>query len=245
MGDTSFRPTDDSSYKSQSDTRDSSLSQAGANEDGELKVDPREISSQQSNLQAGCVQGQYGQHQQPPQTRPESFNLGSLNTALPELSYQSYGHLPQRYAPAPVPSGSVYQMHNNPQYTGFHVPNPTNVPYPYPAQYQGVYLASSSGPQAAIGKQPYHQGFMQQQQPFGSPYYMQPSQYGHQSQTYPGIAQYGVRSNRPGEGRIPLQQRANEYLGAGPSGAGPGRSSSSTGKPTAHGQPQVITHWDW
>lgn len=220
MGDTSLRSTDDSSYKPE----DPSPSQSDPREDGQPGADPRGRYSQQSNLQIGYAQGQqYPPQQQPSQTRPEAFNLGSLNTALPDPSYQNYGPLPQRYAPAPSPSGPVYQMQNNTQYAAYHIPNPANVPYPYQAQYQGGYVTSSAGSQAAIGKQPYHQGFVQQQQPFGSPYYIQPSQYSHPNQIYPGMhqpAQYGVRGNRSGENRIPPQQRTNDYLG-------PVRSSST------------------
>jgi hypothetical protein len=171
------------------------------------------------------VSQQHAQH-----ARPDGFNMASIGNALPDLAYQSYGNVPpQRYPQGPASPGLVYQVQNIPQYTG--APNVSPSTATYGMQYQGQYPAMYAGNTAqhlqAPGAQFYHsQGFVGQPQQQGSPYLVQPNQYGPQGQMYTGSpSPYGMRSSFSGDSRLLGQQRSNEYLGA--SASGPtGRSSS-------------------
>jgi hypothetical protein len=226
MGDSVSRPTD----SFQPFGRDASVSQEGQFADGDIRKGAPEISSQQSTSQTGYVQGQqYPSHYQPVHARPESFNLSQLTTALPDVSYQNYGHLQQRY-PSTSPSGLAYQTQNSPQYAAPHGMSPTNAPYPFQAQY---YVASNQPPQPGMGNQLYHQDFQAQQH--GSPYFIQPNQYLH-SPTYPGVqqqAQYASRGGIREDNRHLLQQRAS---------GGQGR-SGSIGKFKTRKHLQGVVHY--
>jgi hypothetical protein len=201
--------------------------QLGSQEDADSRVDQPGIILQETTSQANNLQTQQSPPgQQESQSRLQPFNLGPLETALPDLPYQNYGPLPQRYPPAPGPSGLPYQVQNVPQYAGMQAMGSANAPY-YQGQYQGVYISPS---QSAIGKQSYHQEFMQQQHQFGSPHYSQPNPYSSHNQMYSGLQQpalYGALGNPPMDGRVPLQQHPNDFLGVPSPGSGAGRSSST------------------
>ena len=180
----------------------------------------------------------YSSQQHVQHARPEGFNLTSLGNALPDLSYQGYGQVsPQRYSQGPASPGMLYQFQNVPQYTGAPSVSPSSATYnmPYPAQYQGMYGAGHPGsaqhlsPGAQASSQFYHnQGFIGQQPQQGSPYLVQPSQYGPQGQIYSGSpSQYGMRGTFSGDSRLSGQQRSNEYLAASAGGQS-GRSSLGT-----------------
>lgn len=187
----------------------------------------------------------YPQQQYPSQTRADSYNMNTLTTALPDLSYQNYDHLqPQRYASGPSPSGLAYQLPNVQQYASAQNLAPSGSSH-YPMPYQGHFQGQFPGLYAqAHSPSPPHlqhtgsvasnhfynnQGFMGQQQQQGSPYYVQPGQYSPQAQMYPAIpspGQYGARNSFSGDTRFQTQQRTNESLGVNYSGGAIGRSSS-------------------
>jgi hypothetical protein len=217
MGDSQPPPTDDPAISLESLGPDAVFSRSGQFGDGAVRKRRQETSSQRSISQTGYVHGQhYASHYQQLQTRTEPFNLSPLAATLPDPSYQNYGHLPQRYPSTPSSAGIVYQTQNNPQYGVPHNMTPANAQYPYPAQYQGVYVAGNSPQSAPIGNQFYPQGFMGQQQPHASPYMIQQTQYAPHGLVYPGVqqpAQYGPRSSLSEDSRNPLPRRTNEVMG--------------------------------
>ena len=163
----------------------------------------------------------YSPQQHIQQGRSENFNMNALGNALPDLAYQSYGHLqPQRYPQGPVSPGLLYQIQNVPQYTGNASITPSTAAYniPYQGQYQGMYGAGNPAQHlqtGAAGGQFYNQGFVAQQQQQGTPYLVQPNQFGVQNQMYGGSpTQYGMRGGFSGENRVSGQQRPPEFLGA-------------------------------
>jgi hypothetical protein len=179
------------------------------------------------------------QQQQPPM-RADSFSMNSLGSALPDLSYQSYGQLSsQRYAPGASSSNLLYQLPNTTQFVGAQGINSSgNSPYsmPYQGQYPGIYATGHGPPHMQSSTSPtnqfYHnQAFQQQQQQQqqqqNPPYFMQPNQYTPQGQMYSQLqSQYGQRNNFVGDPRLQSQQRANEYLGINYASGVDGRSSS-------------------
>jgi hypothetical protein len=213
--------------------------QAVHHEDEEIGKGQQRIPSTSSQETASQTAHLSSQQQYAPQqhiqARPELFTMNPLATALPDLSYQSYGQMqPQRYPTGPSSSGLFYHLQNAPQYAGQQSVGSTNASYQYQGPYQGMYAANSTPsptqpqPGTAVGSQLYHQGFMGQPHQQGSPYFIPPSHYNAQSsQIYPGLqqpAQYGTRGNFVADGV--LQQRGNDFLGVAPPGGGP-RSSSS------------------
>lgn len=177
----------------------------------------------------------YSSQQHIQHARSENFNMNALGNALPDLAYQSYGHVPpQRYPQGPASPGVLYQVQNVPPYTGAPSVSPSSATFnmQYQGQYQGMYATGNPAqhlqPGAAGGQFYPNQGFVGHQQQQGSPYLVQPTQYGVQSQMYTGSpSQYGMRGSFSGETRLPGQQRATEFLGA--SAAGPAGRSSSIG----------------
>ncbi|KAG0650857.1 Splicing factor [Hyphodiscus hymeniophilus] len=172
-------------------------------------------------------QQQHGQH-----VRPENFNMAALGGALPDLSYQGYGHMPpQRYPQGPASPGILYQIQNVQQYTSPPNISPSTATYnlPYQSQYPGVYATGNASPHlqhGTAGSQFYNQGFVSQHQQQGAPYLVQPNQYGGQNQMYAGSpTQYGLRGSFSGDSRLAGQQRATEFLSAS-TGGSVGRSSS-------------------
>ncbi|KAF4630656.1 hypothetical protein G7Y89_g7482 [Cudoniella acicularis] len=185
----------------------------------------------QGKLQSNVSPSSYPNPQQYPiqqhasQLRPESFNLGALAGALPEMSYQNYGSLPQqRHTSGYAPSGPVYQMPNIPQYGGSQTLSPAiaNSQYNMPYQgLQGVYaqnniLSPQLPPSVPTGSHFFQgQGYVAQQT--GSPYYMQFPPHGPQSHPYVAtspVLNYGMRSNYSGEARLSVSQPRSDYLGA-------------------------------
>jgi hypothetical protein len=173
------------------------------------------------------------QHIQP--TRPENLNMNALGNALPDLAYQGYGHVPpQRYSQNPAASsGLLYQVQNVSPYSGAPNISPSSATFnmQYQGQYQGMYGTGNPAQHlqpGTTGGQFYpNQGFVGHQQQQGTPFLVQPNQYGRQSQMYAGSpSQYGMRANFSGESR-PGQQRAADFPGA--STAGPAGRSSSIG----------------
>ena len=189
--------------------------------------------------QAGYSPNQpYPIQQQASQSRQEHFGMSSLNSALPDVSYQNYNQLStQRYPPSSSASALAYQTQNIAQFGN----TPTmgqpaaNIPYnmPYQAQFHGIYAPGhvpspqQLQPAAASGTQFYGQGYAGQGQQTGPPFFIQPSQYapqGHMYSANPAVAQYGGRGGFVTGSRVTPQQRSNEYLGGGSSA--PGRPSS-------------------
>jgi hypothetical protein len=158
------------------------------------------------------------------QSRQENFNMAPLGTALPDMSYMNYSNVsPQRYASGPSPSAHLYQLQNMPQLTGPASMNPpaTNMPYnvQYQAPYQGMYVpaqnqsSANSQPGLNLGNQFYQGQAFMGQTPV-SPYFIQPGQYGPQSQMYstsPSMGQYGPRGSFTGDNRPPPQQHSGEH----------------------------------
>jgi hypothetical protein len=183
--------------------------------------------------QTGYPPQSYSSQQHIQHGSSENFNMSAVGNALPDLSYQGYGQVPpQRYPQGPASPGLLYPIQNVPQYTGATSVSPASATYhmPYQGQYQGMYGASNPAqhlqPGTAGGQFYPNQGYVGQQQQQGSPYLVQPNQYGVQSQIYSGMSpQYGMRSSFSGESRLSGQQRATEFLGASVSGPA-GRSSS-------------------
>lgn len=98
--------------------------------------------------------------------------------------------------------------------------SPTRTLYPYQAQYHEISVAANPPPQTALGFQFYYQKSIGPQQQYGSPHFIEPSQYDLYSQVYPGRqqpAQWGSRGSFTAESRIPSHQRAR---------GGPGRPRS-------------------
>ena len=242
MGDTPVgsQPVGDYSNPSQTARANvSQLSSPGLYDESEARRAQHGAFQSTSSHSGHSPNQPYPPQQHTSQSRQEPFGMTSLSSALPDVSYQSYNQLaPQRYPPSPSSSALAFQMQNIPQFG-----NPSamgqpagNAPYniPYQAQYQGMYAQGHApSPQhlqstTPSGTQFYHgQGFIGQPQQPGSPFFIQPSQYGPQGHMYatsPSVAQYGVRGSFPNESRVLPQQRSNEYLGGGSSA--PGRSSS-------------------
>jgi hypothetical protein len=220
MVDSPLRPTD-LTVMCQPFGRDASLSQTGLYKDRDGRKGQQGTSLPQRASQTIYIQSQkYASYQQPLPTWPESFNFGQLIPALPDLPYQNYDYVPPRYPSACASSGLAYQMLNNYQYAGPQVMSPTRTLYPYQAQYHEVSVAANAPPPTALGTQFYYQESMGPQQQYGSPYFIELSQYGLYSQVYPGSqqpAQFGSRGSFTAESRIPSHQRAR---------GGPGRPSS-------------------
>lgn len=179
----------------------------------------------------------YSSQQHIHHARPEGFNMTALGNMLPDQSYQGYGQVPpQRYPQGPASPGLLYQLQSVPQYNGAPNISPSSATYgiQFQGQFQGMYGASSATqhlqPGTAPSSQFYHnQGFLGQPQQQGSPYLIQPNQYGPGSQIYTGSpSQYGMRGNFSGENRLSGQQHATEYLGS--SAGGPTGRSNSIGK---------------
>jgi len=173
------------------------------------------------------------------QNQQEHFNMNSLGTALPDMSYLNYSNAsPQRYPSGPSPSAHVYQIQNMPQPGGLASMNPTATNLPYNVQYQAPYQAmyvpgqnqTNANQQAGlnIGNQ-FYQGQAFMGHPPVAPYFIQPGQYGAQSQMYsahPQLGQYGPRGSFTGDNRSLPQQRSGE-LQVGTSTDGQQRRSSS------------------
>ena len=178
----------------------------------------------------------YSPQQHMQHARPENFNMSALGNALPDLAYQGYGHVPpQRYPQGLAPPGVLYQVQNVSPYSSAPSISPSSATFnmQYQGQYQGMY--GSGGPAQHLqpgtaGGQfyPPNQGFVGHQQQQGSPYLVQPNQYGVQGQMYTGgPSQYGMRASFSGESRHG-QQRSAEFLGA--STVGHAGRSNSTGE---------------
>lgn len=184
------------------------------------------------------------------QPRADTLNMSSLEGALPDMSYQNYGHVPlQRYSQDHPQSGLVYPMQGHPQYaaqTASRAPS-SNSPYhmQYQSQYHGMY-PSSHAPQAQqmqsgapTGNQ-FYQGLVmaqhhhqQHHQQAGPPYYMQPAPFGPQGQGYPNqlAPSFGARSSFHGDFHgenvaVSPRPRSNEYAVAAPGSAVAGAASS-------------------
>jgi hypothetical protein len=174
------------------------------------------------------------------QARQEHFNMTSLGTALPDISYQNYSNLPgHRYPSAPPHSPLLYQMQNVPQFTGSSAMSPPNTNLAYNFQYQnqypGLYASGQTPPppnlQAGMNatSQFYQgQGLIGHQQP-GSNFFVQQGQYASQGQVYAGhtaAGQFGTRGSFTGDDRLVVQQRGNDFVAGGYSGGSAGRSGS-------------------
>jgi len=218
--DSPLRPTD-LTVMSHPFGRDASLSQTGLYKDGDGWRGQLETSLPQRASQTIYIQSQkYASYQQSLPTRPESFNFGQIIPALPDLYYQNYGYVPPRCPSACTSSELAYQVLNNYQCAGPQLMSPTRTLYPYQAQYHEVSVAANPPPPTALGTQFYYQESMGPQQQYGSPHFIEPSQYGLYSQVYPGRqqpARWGSRGSSSAESRIPSHQRAR---------GGPGRPRS-------------------
>jgi hypothetical protein len=159
------------------------------------------------------------------QNQQEQFNMAPLGTALPDMSYMNYSNASsQRYPSGPSPSAHLYQLQNMPQLGGpASISTPaTNIPYnvQYQAPYQGMYVPGqsqsnpNSQPGLNIGNQFYQGQAFMGQAPMSPPYFVQPGQYGSQSQMYstsPSLGQYGARGPFTGDNRALPQQRSGEH----------------------------------
>ena len=212
------------------------ISPTGQIEENSPRTDGQYAIASSSNYQPSH---QYSHQQQLPQARPDTFNMSSVEGALPDLSYQNYG--PQRYPSAQSPALSYPVQQNIQQFaTPQTMTRSAHVSYnmPYQAQYQGMYGASQnlSPPhlQAGESSQFYHsQGFMGQQpgqQQQVPQYFIQPGPYSLHNPMYSGMppsGQYGSQHGRfSPANRFPIQQRGNEYLGLDSGGGSSGRQSS-------------------
>jgi hypothetical protein len=219
MGDSASQNADDSKTFPQPGENLVPGSKESLHADGSVRKGQQEPLLQQGISQAPHIHGQqYGPQYQPLQTRPDSFNLSQLGTALPDPSYQNYGQMPQRFPSAAGPSGLVYSTQNNSHYAAPQAMSPTTAQYPYQAQFQGAYIAANQQPVVGMGNQFYHPGYIGRQQHHGATYISQPSQFPLHNQAYPVIQQpasWGPRGSVSEESRTILPQR----LGGGQAGS--------------------------
>lgn len=239
MGDSIPQPADESKMLAQSGGKGAHVSQESANVNRNAEKGRQETLSQQNIPQTSYAQGHSPQYPSPyhqSQTRSDPYNLSQLNTALPDVSYQNYGHLPQRFPPAPGSSGLGYATQNSPQYATPQAVAPNNAQYPYQAPFQGIYVAGNPAAVAGIGNQFYHPGYIGRQQQHGSPYIMPPNQFPLHNPAFPGMqhpSQYGSRGSVSEESRGTIQQRPNGDQGG----------SDSIGKLRPHKQYQSCFYW--
>jgi len=183
----------------------------------------------------------FASQHQAPHGRREPFDMTSMGSSLPDISYQNYSSMPsQRYPGGTSVSQYAYQLQNVPQFASPPVinPSPTNIPYnmQYQSQYPGVYMTGQSQSPANLqaGLNTAHQyyqsqGFAGQHQQPGSQFFIQQGQYGTLGHMYPPISAAGTYSPRgafAGDNRISPQQRSLENQGSASAGVSPGRSSS-------------------
>jgi hypothetical protein len=167
--------------------------------------------------------------------RQDAFNMSAMGSTLPDGAYQSYGS-PQRFA-----AGTSPPLHYPMQSRQFGGPpnlslQAQNVPYnmQYQSQYSGMYATNQSpavsnlGPGINMSSQYYPgQAFVAPapQQP-GVPYFIQPNQYGAQSQMYSPGAMMGQTSSKTFMAPS-AANRGNDYgAGAVQAGVASGRSGS-------------------
>lgn len=213
MGDTAPQTTDESKNLAQIGERIVPVSQESLHSDRSVGKGRQEPLPQQGISQAPFVHGQqYAPHYQTLQTRPDSFNLSQLSTALPDSSYQNYGQVPQRFPSGAGPSGIIYPTQNNSHYATLQAMSPSTAQYPYQAPFQGAYITANQQPVAGMGNQFYHQGYIGRQQQHG-PYIIQQNQFPLHNQAYSGMQQpapWGPRGSVSDESRTTLQQRLGE-----------------------------------
>jgi hypothetical protein len=233
MGDTPTGHAGSSPNTTQGSRADSL--KAGIYEDGTVERGYHEAPQAQMQHNFFNTQPFPAQHTQQnnPQGRQYPFNMASLGSALPDMSFQNYGSsLTQRYTAGQTGPQHLYQMQSPPISSPSGMSSQT-ANMPYTVQYTGQYpmyapgqnsSGQNMGTAGVVGNQFYQDpGHMGQQQ--GSPFFAVPGQYGHgpQMQMYAGNplpTQFGQRVAYQGDGRSTTQQRSTDSPGTGPGGAG-------------------------
>ncbi|KAN0122353.1 YT521-B-like domain containing protein [Hyaloscypha variabilis] len=242
MGDTPpGRPVVDGDYQSNAygpganSTQRSSASPFDESEGSKAFQGSSHLPGSQGNYSQGQL---FSTQQHGSQSQQDHFNMGSLGTALPDMSYVNYGNAsPQRYPSGPSHSAHLYQVQNGPVSMN---PPAAHLPYnvQYQAPYQSMYVpgqnqtATNQQSGLNLGNQ-FYQGQAFLGHAGAAPYFIQPGQYGAQQMypAHPPMGQYGPRGSFTGDNRSLPQQRSGE-LQLGTSIDGIQRRSSSIASST-------------